>query len=319
LEILAGSAGPFLTIIILTSAFIIRLHPSSFIFNMTRLIPFLALLALLALTPRPSSAETTLGSAITRVPINITVPGVYHFTKDLVFTPIAGVAINIAASGVVIDLNGYQLATTTGPGNASTAIFCNNVNRVTVKDGDILGFENGVILFSSGATVKDLFVNTSYKTGIELTGDNNEIIHNRIASTGGSTLASGTAAVGIVLSGSYGTVTDNDIQNTFTPDTAGRSATGILLHDCSNVVASSNRVLGVTPTTPVNASATGIAIPTSAPSSNVILIGNIVTDTQLGFDLSGGTSGSYGDNTTSGNTNNYNTSGTGITNIGNNN
>jgi hypothetical protein len=43
------------------------------------------------------------------------------------------------------------------------------------------------------------------------------------------------------------------------------------------------------------------------------------SSSKIGFDLSGGISGAYGDNTTSSVTTGYNTGGTGMANIGNNN
>jgi len=279
------------------------------------LIPFVAALALLA---QRAAADTLVGVAIAKVPIVITVPGVYHLTRNFGYTPTGGAAIQVAAgaSGTVIDLNGYQLVCTANAANQSTGVYCDGPNRVTVRNGQILGFENGVFLVSSGAAVKDLLITTSYKSGITVIGNNADISHNRVIATGGSAVASSTTSAGITLSGSLGRVSDNDVQDTFITDAAGHTAAGIVLRSCSNVVISGNRVLDVEPAIPNNeGSSTGI---TTAASTSLFILDNIVSTDELGFDLSGAAGGDYGDNTTNAPAGSY-SGATTIVNIGNNN
>jgi hypothetical protein len=279
------------------------------------LIPFLAAAALL---PVRASADTTVGVVITKVPIVITLPGVYRLTRNYGYAAATGAAIEIAAgaSGTVIDLNGYQIVCTSNAANQSTGVYCDGPNRVTVRNGQVLGFENGVFLVSSGATVKDMLVTTSYKAGITVVGNNTDILHNRVLATGGSTLATSSTAVGITLSGTYGNVTDNDIQNTFTSDILGHSAVGILIKNSANVVVNNNRVLDVEPAIPRNgSSSTGIA---ANSSESLFFLDNIVSTDELGFDLSGAANGDYGDNTTNAPASSY-SGATSIVDIGNNN
>ena len=102
----------------------------------------------------------------------------------------------------------------------------------------------------------------------------------------------------------------------FAADTAGHSATGILLDGCSNVVVSNSRVLGPGAGTAPKAVSTGLATVTT---TNLILLSNIVTGMDAGFNLSGAASGKYGDNITASDSTPYNSAGTGMTDIGNNN
>ena len=274
------------------------------------------LFASLACFPRRGAADTTLGPAITKVPVTITTPGVYHFTTDLAYTGTTGFAITVEAIGVVIDLNGHQLFSTAGSATLSAGVFCEGYNRFSIKDGTVLGFENAVVAVSDGATVSSLLVVDNFKSGITVIGNNAQISGNRVCNTGGSTAAGVLSAIGITLTGTYGNVSDNDVQNTYATDVTSHYGDGILIKGCSNVVIGNNRVLDVEPATPTKGLSTGIA---TESSSNLVILGNIALDTRTGFDLSGGASGKYGDNTTGSDLINYNSNGSGMTNIGGNN
>jgi len=280
------------------------------------LIPLLALLAFL---PHRGSAETTLGTAITAVPYTISKSGVYHFTKDLNFSATNAAAINIAAADVVIDLNAHALVDVLGAATTTIGINCDGSNRVTIKNGTIRGFQNGVVLNSNGGRVADLLVTNNFGSGITVVGNNTQILHNRVCNTGGSASASLLYAIGISLTGTYCTVTDNDVQNTFATDNTNHFGDGVRIEGCSDVVLSNNRVLDVEPATPTKGASTGIAVDSTAPSDNLIFLGNIVVTAQTGFDLSGGLSGKYGDSITGTVSAGYNTSRSGMTSIGNNN
>jgi len=277
----------------------------------------LALALLAALHPRSASADTTLGYLIGSLPYNASHPGVYYFNKDLVYTGTYGAAIAITASDVTIDMNGFELADERGAAITTNGFVSNNCNRITIENGTILGFFEGVNLTSQDASVTNLLVTSSYRIGITVAGDNASITGNRVNFTGGSTNSAGIFAIGIVLSGSYGNVSNNQVEKTYTADASTHYAAGIDVRDCSNVVVSNNRVLDVEPTAPAKATSTGIEADSAAPSDNLIFLGNVVTSAEVGFDLSGGASGSYGDNTTSSVATGY--YGSGLTNIGNNN
>jgi len=277
---------------------------------MKRLIPLLALIALL---PLRSSAETTIGTAIPSVPYAITKAGVYRFTKNLVFAGISGDAIRIAATDVVIDLNGYELLCDSGTSNFAAGIECSAESRVTIKDGTVRGFQNGLILGSDYVRLTDLLVTGCLESGITVVGNHSQILHNRVSQIG----ISGTYAIGITLTGTDGTISENDLQAITQTDTNGHYADGIRIKGCSKIIVTNNRVMDVEPSAPTKGASTGIA--TVSPSDNLILIGNTVLTAETGFDLTGGASGEFGDNITGSVTTPYLTTSGTMTNIGNNN
>lgn len=276
----------------------------------------LCLLAIAALLPLGASAETTLGTVIDSVPYTITKSGVYHFTKDLSFTRSSDRAIYIEATDVVIDLNAHELVATYGPGNSAIGIESSGYARVTIEDGTIRGFQNGLVLTNDSALVQRLLVTNNLASGITVVGNNAQISGNRVCNTGGSTVNTTVYAIGISLTGTYGNVCNNDVQNTYQSDNTGHYANGIRLKDCLNVVINNNRVLDVEPSTPTKAMSYGIETITS---NNLVMLANTVLMTWTGFDLSGGAGGDYGDNISNNAVAPYNTTGSGMTDIGGNN
>jgi hypothetical protein len=277
---------------------------------MKRLLPLLALILLL---PHRGVAETTLGTVIGSVPYTITKAGVYHFTKNLGYTSVGGDAIRIEATDVVIDLNGYELVSDVANSTAS-GIECTGENRVTIKNGTIRNFQIGLLFLTADYVhLENLLVTNSLEAGISIVGNHSNVSQNQISDTGNATSATATYAVGISLTGTYGTVTDNNLQHTFITDNTSHFADGIRLRGCSNIVVSNNRVLDVEPSSPTKGTSTGIAADSTDPSSNLVFLDNIVLMAALGIDLSGGTSGNYGDNITNDVGSGYNNSGTGMT------
>jgi hypothetical protein len=280
---------------------------------MKRLFPVLAVLALL--TGLPAFAETTIGPAINTLPYTINKAGVYHLAKNLGYDGIDGAAITVKVPQVVIDMNGYQIECASGTSNTAIGITCTDIARVTVKNGTITGFRSGISLDSNGATVTGMLLTTNYASGITVNGNDAQITGNRVFNTGGAPDATD-RATGISLTGTDCTVTNNDVQNTYVPDLTGHYATGIRLSDCVNLCLTNNRVLDTQPANPVNAIATGIA---TVSSLNLIYLGNVVISAEIGFDLTGGGSGEYGENTTTNDTVTYDTGGSGMTAIPNSN
>ena len=293
---------------------------------MKRLLPlFVALSALFVLVPLHGFAETTIGAAIETVPYVIKKPGVYHFTKDLTYTASTNNAIRIDVTGVVVDLNGYSLISATGASAAvSGTSMANGIvgtieDRITVKNGTIRGFQNGVVLTGNYNEVSGMSVIKCLKSAITIVGNHSRIVDNRIYDNGDSADAASDASIGITLTGTYGVITGNDIQNIFETDNTGNFSDGIRILGCSDVFVGNNRVLDVEPAVPTKGASTGISVDSSEPSENVILLGNTVLDTDVGFDLSGGSSGKYGDNITGDVGTSYYTTGSGMTSIDSNN
>ena len=79
---------------------------------------------------------------ITTVPFSITKAGTYTFKTNLTYSG-STEAITVNATGVVIDLKGFTLSGT-GPSNGQIAIYCQNPDNVTVQNGRIELFADGV-------------------------------------------------------------------------------------------------------------------------------------------------------------------------------
>src|SRR6185436_18473510 len=92
-------------------------------------------------------AETTQCTPITAIPMTISSPGVYCLTSDLsANVPSPGNAITIEANSVVVDLNGHRIANLGGPNTASTGIFAEERQNITIRNGSIRGFFAGIMM-----------------------------------------------------------------------------------------------------------------------------------------------------------------------------
>jgi len=115
----------------------------------------LALLAGLAL-PAGARADETLicNRYITAVPFTISVRGHYCFANDVRTNLSTGNAITILADDVLLDLNGFSLdGTAAGTGTNANGIFTFDRRHVTVRNGTVRGFFDGVQLGAGGARV----------------------------------------------------------------------------------------------------------------------------------------------------------------------
>jgi len=102
----------------------------------------------LALLPFASAnafetAQDVTATAITTLPFTITTSGNYYLPANLTTNLATGSAITIAASEVILDLNGRSLVDTAGS-NQANGIFVLNQVDVTIQNGDIDGFGIGV-------------------------------------------------------------------------------------------------------------------------------------------------------------------------------
>jgi hypothetical protein len=154
--------------------------------------------------------SSTLSSAqiiISSVPYTINTPGAYILTQSLHYTPGSGNAITVTASNVTINLNGYGIINTSDQTKTTaTCVFANNVENLTVENGEIFGFTNGIDLegpgvglnFNVGHIVQNLRLAYCTLHGILLNRASNCLIQNcqlsSIATTGG----------GVVVNFAYG-------------------------------------------------------------------------------------------------------------------
>lgn len=91
----------------------------------------------------------------------ITQPGSYYLSSNLEVT--ASYGIIIWASGVTLDLNGFEISRVSGNGGDGIYISSGH-DRITVRNGSIVGFDRGITSFGEGCLFEKLAVSgcTSY-------------------------------------------------------------------------------------------------------------------------------------------------------------
>lgn len=131
-------------------------------------------------------------------PVEITQPGSYILTGDLVHDPAqhgAASVITITADDVTLDLRGFSIrGTTTCQAGACLAGSVQGVSglfreRVTVRNGRIVGVDSNCLVLSAEARVEDMAVSHCGLIGI-LVGANSIVQRCRVTSTGRTGLSS---------------------------------------------------------------------------------------------------------------------------------
>jgi hypothetical protein len=195
---------------------------------------------------RPAHSETLTCTAITTLPAIITQQGIYCLTGNLITSMVVGNAIDIQANSVMLDLNGFKLGGQGGLGTNAFGIYALNRKNITVKNGTVRGFADGIVMemnggVSQGHVVEDIRAEANTFVGINVQGSGNIVRNNQIVSTGGSTVFGADAsAFGIYVTGSGPRVLNNDVIDT-TKQGNGYSA-GILLTQVSGALAVNNRI-----------------------------------------------------------------------------
>ncbi len=209
-------------------------------------------LAALAAAPRAAVADETLfcNRYINSVPYVIVRPGHYCLRSNLATAMTSGAAITINADFVWLDLNNFVLdGSGAGPATEAEGIVTNGRRNVTVRNGGVRGFFNGVRLTTLQAqanyTIEDIRADANTVSGIDVfgAGAGQHIIRNNVVTnTGGSTVPGYVYAYAIQLSGD-GNVVGNDVLHTFGDASAGGRGTAFVL-DVGTAIASGNRVSG---------------------------------------------------------------------------
>ena len=188
-----------------------------------------AVLSLLAGVVTPVAAETTQCTAITKTPTVISRPGHYCLKQDLRFAPLTGIAIDVRAGNVVIDMNGYYLRGDTSTSNMSVGIMVRNKPNVRVANGVLTHFRKGLFaVASSGLLVENMNVLNAKEAAIMFERTKASIIRdsrflNNLVTADGSV----NTAV-IFTSNSTGTrIINNDISNTGNTIGQGDTAVGV--------------------------------------------------------------------------------------------
>lgn len=132
-------------------------------------------------------AETTECTEITAIPFVITAQGVYCLKQNFGSPDTDITAIDVQTNNVTIDLNGFKLGNLgAGAATSSTGVRADNRENVTIRNGIIRGFANGVSLTgtsSSGHVIEDLIVDKSTAVGLHIAGNGHVVRNNRFVDT----------------------------------------------------------------------------------------------------------------------------------------
>jgi hypothetical protein len=245
-------------------------------------------------------AETAACTPITSVPYVVTSPGIYCLTGDLSTNMATGAAIVIAASNVVLDLNGHRLGGgAAGPSTNAIGILGIQRKNVTIRNGTVRGFASALLLFaespytdSSGHVVEDLRVDQMTQVGIAVFSANSIVRNNFVTSTGGSTAHPDMEAHGISVIGSGNRILGNDIIDTVGTGTG--SGIGIAVRFSLGLVIAGNRIsnrmgMGLPETGRTRGLQIGDAV------DEVLIIGNTFSHLDDGIVCYPGSTGKYRD------------------------
>lgn len=188
-----------------------------------------AMVLTLAALARPAGADPqSCDFFIAGFPAFLASPGTYCLTEDRTFGA-DGAAVTIEASDVTIDLQGFTLSGTAGPGHVAKGIWASVGDRATVTNGTVAGFYYGVQLASGrGHQILDVRAEGSWYLGLAV-GNGGAIRDCVVVGTGGSTFPEATIPIGIKAVGDAVAVTDNFVGDMTPPP--GGEAIGISLDE----------------------------------------------------------------------------------------
>ena len=110
--------------------------------------PNMKLASLAILTALPLLAAITWGRAqtpISALPYSINAQGSYRLTASLAYDSPSGNAITVNVGYCTIDLNGHSIDNLhAGPSSRAVGIYAHGLPYVTVQNGEILGFYDGI-------------------------------------------------------------------------------------------------------------------------------------------------------------------------------
>jgi len=253
------------------------------------------LLFTLLLASGVAHAEVTNCTVIANLPYTISVKGIYCLTQS--FSTSANDAITVNADDVVIELNGHTLEGTLGPSGWARGIVAASRKNVTVRNGVIRGFRQGIVLYSNwpftashGYLVENIHADRNFKSGIVVIASHSSIRNNRVTLTGGSTTDTG-SVLAVRLTGYGGYVGNNTVIETV--DAAALGVIGLYMeYGKGSVIENnvfSNSALSSLPS---------FAIQPTNNSDGVTVVGNRVANFRTGLDMQSG--GLYMNNTVGG-------------------
>jgi hypothetical protein len=171
-----------------------------------------ATVAMLGAVGTAAWADTSRCDYITNVPKVISKPGVYCLGRHLSTGIASGAAITIASDDVLLDLSGFTLEGTAGPAGTAFGIEAVGQQNVTVRDGTVRGFQDGISL-SGGINNLVERVRAAGNTlrGIgNVGGERNVVRHSQVLDTPGR-LADGEPPSALAVGGTGSRALDNDV------------------------------------------------------------------------------------------------------------
>lgn len=147
-------------------------------------------------------------------PYTISQPGSYVLTGNLSAAGLSADAITINASGVTLDLNGFNL--TGGNGNRAGVSILDGVTHTVVRNGRISGAQNGVMIAaaSSGHLIEDLLIRSPFSTGVFSNARCTVVRRCVITEIGGGFASS--LGTGVIVRGDCSTVEECIVERFFT-------------------------------------------------------------------------------------------------------
>lgn len=152
-----------------------------------------ALAAAFLCAAAPIAAGAT-GTPITSVPFSISTAGRYYLANDLTLPAGYSTAITINADSVTLDLNDCRLSASPANGLNTAGIGATNHKNITIENGAITGFTDGVSIGSTSPSthpnrnivIRDLTIDGADQTyawvpaptGIYVNGGSNVLVKN---------------------------------------------------------------------------------------------------------------------------------------------
>jgi hypothetical protein len=145
-------------------------------------------------------------------PTTITAPGLYCLTSNVFVTAPNQHGVSIQASDVILDMQGKAIV---GPGyGEGVGVRAIDVNRVTVRGGNIWGFHFGVhIERSNDSSVERMDVSGNILRGAIVIGARAIVEHTRVKGILGSSAFPTSHSMGIEVSGNNCNVRFNNVEN----------------------------------------------------------------------------------------------------------
>jgi hypothetical protein len=259
--------------------------------------PALAAISLLA---GEASAANPACVTIDAVPYEIDAPGLYCLASNLTYAAGTGAAVLIVSDDVTVDLGGFTLTGTAGPGTYAIGIYGDTRRGLTVRNGSVRGFLLGVFLTDDesmdwaaggGHRVSNLRPIGNYFRGIRVEGRGNVIERNQVADTGGTTVfGAGNYAFGIEVYGPATQILSNIVDRTLAGD--GGEAVGISVSDSGYGTVVEGNIIG-NKVLAASGHSFGVFV---GGGSRVLLIDNRFTRLHFGAVFASSATGLYRDN-----------------------